>query len=95
MSKAINVDNLVSNKTSYHYPNILLLGYNDALPLIANILKKGDMQVILNYEGQQRVIARIAECGSNIDWLLRTLGTFRLYLSPTEYKDISTFEDYL
>lgn len=95
MSEAVNVDNLVSHKTTYKYPNILLLKHNDTLPLMTAILEKGDTQVILNYKGQQRVVARISESGYNIDWLLRTMGSFRLYKSPTDYVDIFSVEDYL
>ena len=92
---AINVDELVSNKTQAQYPILVIGNANDTIPLVTTTLEKGDMQLVLIYNGQKKVIGKISESAHNISKLLRTCGSIEYMKAKDESYEIHSVAEYL
>lgn len=91
---AINVEELVSRKTSRAYPNIEV-NFSQTLPLLTTDLEKGDIQVILDYNGKLKCVCSISSSARNIKLLLDCTGNIIYNKSPEESYDIQCVQEYL
>lgn len=92
---AINIEELTSRKTGEEFPNVLVLQPNDTLPVVVRSLEKGDMQLVVEWNGVRKVVARISPSALNIEKLIRTVPGVELVPRPNESIRIETIEDYL
>lgn len=92
---SINVEELKSRKTSEEFPNVLIQSPNETLPVIVQTLEKGDMQLIVEFNGQRKVVARISESAYNIDRLIRTVGKIIYRKSITDVIEVMDIPTYL
>ena len=90
----INVEELVSRKTSRTYPNIEV-SYSRTLPLLTTDLEKGDMQVILDYNGKLKCVCNISGSARNVKLLLDCTGNIVYNKSPEESYNIQSVQEYL
>ena len=91
---SINVEKLVERHTSETYPNIVVSSPNETTPVIVKTLEKGDMQLIVEFNGKRKVVERISRSAYNVDRLLRTVGTINYQPAPDislEVSDIATY----
>ena len=92
---SINIQELTERKTSESFPNVLILTPNETLPVIVRTLEKGDMQLIVEFNGKRKVVAKISHSAYNVDRLIRTLGTISYRRSVEDVVEISDIETYL
>lgn len=92
---SINIQELIERKTSESFPNVLILTPNETLPVIVRTLEKGDMQLIVEFNGKRKVVAKISPSAYNVDRLIRTLGTISYRRSVEDVVEISDIETYL
>ena len=92
---SINTQELTERKTSESFPNVLILTPNETLPVIVRTLEKGDMQLIVEFNGKRKVVAKISPSAYNVDRLIRTLGTISYRRSVEDVVEISDIETYL
>lgn len=92
---SINIQELTERKTSESFPNVLVLTPNETLPVIVRTLEKGDMQLIVEFNGKRKVVAKISPSAYNVDRLIRTLGTISYRRSVEDVVEISDIETYL
>ena len=92
---SINIQELTERKTSESFPNVLILTPNETLPVIVRTLEKGDMQLIVEFNGKRKVVAKISPSAYNIDRLIRTLGTISYRRSVEDVVEIRDIETYL
>lgn len=92
---SINIQELTERKTSESFPNVLILTPNETLPVIVRTLEKGDMQLIVEFNGKRKVVANISPSAYNVDRLIRTLGTISYRRSVEDVVEISDIETYL
>ena len=92
---SINIQELTERKTSESFPNVLILTPNETLPVIVRTLEKGDMQLIVEFNGKRKVVAKISPSAHNVDRLIRTLGTISYRRSVEDVVEVSDIETYL
>lgn len=92
---SINIQELTERKTSEVFPNMLVLTPNETLPVIVRTLEKGDMQLIVEFNGKRKVVAKISPSAYNVDRLIRTLGTISYRRSVKDVVEIRDIETYL
>lgn len=92
---AMKIEELVERKVGINFPAIQIITPNDTVPLIVTTLEKGDMQVILEYNGKRKVICSISQSALSVNQLLRTVGSLKYLKSENETIIISSIEDYL
>lgn len=92
---AMKIEELVERKVGINFPAIQIITPNDTIPLIVTTLEKGDMQVILEYNGKRKVICSISQSALSVNQLLRTVGSLKYLKSENETIIISSIEDYL
>lgn len=92
---SINIQELTERKTPESFPNVLILTPNETLPVIVRTLEKGDMQLIVEFNGKRKVVAKISPSAYNVDRLIRTLGTISYRRSVEDVVEISDIETYL
>lgn len=94
---SINLEELTSRKTEETYPNIVIMltGPNDTVPVVVKTLMEGDMQLIIEYNGRRKCVARISKSAINIDRLLRTTGNIFLNFGGEKRIEITDIETYL
>lgn len=92
---SINIKELTDRKTSEVFPNVLLRKPNENVPVVVRSLEKGDMQLIVEYKGERKVVANISQSALNIDKLLRTTDGICYRVSPTEEYEIDNISTYL
>lgn len=92
---SINIEELTSRKTEETFPNILVLHPNDTLPVVIRSLEEGDMQLIVEFKGKRKCVARISRSALNVDKLLRTLGSIEYVLGQGVSTTIKCMEEYL
>lgn len=92
---SINIQELTERKTSEVFPNMLVLTPNETLPVIVRTLEKGDMQLIVEFNGKRKVVAKISPSAYNVDRLIRTLGTISYRRSVEDVVEIRDIETYL
>lgn len=92
---SINIQELTERKTSESFPNVLILTPNETLPVIVRTLEKGDMQLIVEFNGKRKVVAKISPSAYNVDRLIRTLGIISYRRSVEDTVEISDIETYL
>lgn len=91
----IDIKELTERKTQESFPNILILNPNETVPVVVRTLEKGDMQLIMEYNGARKVVAKISKSAYNVHKLLRVLGSIDYYIGPNAGITISTVADYL
>ena len=90
----MRVEDLVDRKTSRLFPNIEV-NYSLTLPLLTTDFEKGDMQVILEYNGKKKCICKISQSARNIKLILECTGPFVYNKSESDYYTINTVQEYL
>lgn len=91
----IDIEELTKVKTNESFPNITVHTLVLTMPTVVQALEKGDMQLIIEHNGERKVPMRISESAVNIDRLLRTCGPITYAKSPTEFCKIESVLDYL
>lgn len=92
---SINIQELTEKKASERFPNILVLTPNETLPVVVRTLEKGDMQLIVEFNGKRKVVASISESAYNINKLIRTVGHISYRKSSEEVIDVGDITTYL
>lgn len=91
---SIDIEKLTERTASETFPNIVITMPNDNVPVVIKSLEEGDMQLIVEFQGKRKVVARISESALNIDKLIRTVG-FVNYCSSkessVEVADVTTY----
>ena len=95
MSDKINIERLTESRTSEIFPNVLITNPTDVVPTVVEALEKGDMQLIVEWQGKKKVVARISESAGNIDKLLRVLKHITYSKSQDERIVINSISEYL
>lgn len=95
MSDKINIERLTESRTSEVFPNVLITNPTDVVPTVVEALEKGDMQLIVEWQGKKKVVARISESAGNIDKLLRVLKHITYSKSQDERIVINSISEYL
>lgn len=91
----IDIEEITQRKTSELFPNVTVHSLEITLPVIVQSLEKGDMQLIIEHNGQRKVPMRISESAINIDRLIRGCGPITYSKSVEESYEISSVLDYL
>ena len=91
----MNIQELTTNKVTLNYPNILILKPNMTLPVTINSLEAGNVQLIMEFKEQRKVIKCISPSAFNIHKLLRTIGHFTYNLNEVVSEEIYSVEDYM
>lgn len=91
----IDIEELTKVKTNESFPNITVHTLVLTMPTVVQALEKGDMQLIIEHNGERKVPMRISESAVNIDRLLRTCGPITYAKSPIESCKIESVLDYL
>lgn len=92
---SINLEELTARKTSETYPNLLICNPNNTVPVVVRNLQEGDMQLIAEWNGKRKVVARISPSAYNVNMLLRTTGSLKYNLGNNVGIDINDIETYL
>lgn len=92
---SINIEELTSRKTSESFPNIVITKPNENMPVVVRALEEGDMQLIIEYQGKRKVVAKISPSALNIDKLLRTTGEITYQKDENQKYDITDVSMYL
>jgi len=58
---SIDIEKLTERTASEKFPNIVITMPNDNLPVVIKSLEEGDMQLIVEFQGKRKVVARISE----------------------------------
>ena len=91
----IDIKELTERKTQESFPNILITNPNEAVPVVVRTLEKGDMQLIMEYNGARKVVAKISKSAFNIHKLIRVLNSVEYFIGPGVNITIESIEDYL
>lgn len=92
---SIDIEKLTERTTSETFPNIIISNPNDSVPVIIKSLEEGDMQLIVEFQGKRKVVAKISESALNIDKLLRVVGSIIYCMSISERIEITDVATYL
>lgn len=92
--RTLDVNDLVSAKTSLKIPHFILSEINETLPLVVSVLEPGEVQLVATYNGQQRVVGSISKSAYNVDKILRTQQNL-IYVDDNGKHDIRSVRDYL
>lgn len=91
---SIDIEKLTERTASETFPNVVITMPNDNVPVVIKSLEEGDMQLIVEFQGKRKVVARISESALNIDKLIRTVGLVNYCSSSessVEVADITTY----
>lgn len=91
----ISISKLTERRTEQAFPNLLIVNPNDTVPVVVKSLEEGDMQLIVEFKGVRKVVAKVSSSAYNIDKLLRCVGEITYQVSESVALPISTIEDYL
>lgn len=91
----IDVQDLVSRKTEETYPNFLILHPNDTIPVVIRSLEEGELQLIVEFKGTRKCVARISPSALNVDRLLRTVGSVEYVIGKGISTTLNCVEEYL
>lgn len=94
MNEQINPEELVERKTQETFPNIVISKPNDTIPVVVRDLEKGDIQLIIEFNGKRKVVAAIDGCSENIFMLIRTTGSLIYRKNENDFCKISNIKDY-
>lgn len=92
---SINIEELTSRKTDETFPNILVLSPNDTLPVVVRSLEEGDVQLIVEFNGRRKCVAKMSPSALNIQKLLRTVGRVEYVISQGISTTITCMDEYL
>lgn len=92
---SIDIQELTERKTSERFPNVLIKTPNETLPVVVRTLEKGDMQLIVEFNGRRKVVAEISPSAYNIDKLIRTVGNISYRKDANQACDIGDIVTYL
>lgn len=92
---SINIEELVSRKTDETFPNVLVMHPNDTLPVVVRSLEEGDVQLIVEFNGARKCVARMSPSAINIQMLLRTIGSVEYVISQGVSTTITCIDEYL
>lgn len=91
----IDIEKLTERRTSEEFPNIVITNPNDTVPVVIRTMEKGDMQLIVEFNGKRKVVARINPSAINVDRMLRTVNGLQYNVSPNISIPINNIVDYL
>ncbi len=91
----MNVQELTESKTQRKYPNVIIKDPNVTVPVIVQTLTPGDIQLIVELNGKQKVVKTISPSALNMNNILRTVGSFIYVISAGFEMPINSIEDYL
>jgi 16S rRNA A1518/A1519 N6-dimethyltransferase RsmA/KsgA/DIM1 with predicted DNA glycosylase/AP lyase activity len=92
---SFSIQELTERKTQEKFPSVVVLTPNETLPVVVRTLEKGDMQLIVEFNGKRKVVANISESAYNISKLLRTVGHISYRKSADEVIDVGDIVTYL
>lgn len=92
---SIDIQELTERKTSERFPNVLIKTPNETLPVVVRTLEKGDMQLIVEFNGRRKVVAEISQSAYNIDKLIRTVGNISYRKDSNQVFDVGDIVTYL
>ena len=91
----IDIQELTQRRTNASYPNFLLPTLNASVPVVVRTLEKGDLQLVVQHEGKEKVVTTISPSAYNVDKLLRTTSQLIYRKSETEVIEVKSITDYL
>lgn len=91
----MNVEELTMSKTQHRYPSVKIINPNITVPVIVQTLTPGDIQLIVELKGKQKVVKEISPSAVNMNNILRTVGSFIYSISAGIDVTINNIEDYL
>lgn len=91
----MNVEELTASKTQRRYPNVIIRNPNATVPVIVQTLSEGDIQLIVELNGKQKVVKNISPSAMNMNNILRTVGQFTYVISAGVEMHINNVEEYL
>ena len=91
----MNVAELTSSKTQRRFPNVTISNPNITVPVIVQSLMPGDVQLIVELNGKQKVVKEISPSAMNMNNILRAVGSFKYTISAGIEMTINSIEDYL
>lgn len=92
---SIDIQELTERKTSERFPNVLIKTPNETLPVVVRTLEKGDMQLIVEFNGRRKVVDEISQSAYNIDKLIRTVGNISYRKDSNQVFDVGDIVTYL
>lgn len=91
----MNVEELTASKTQRRFPNVKISNPNVTVPVIVQALEPGDVQLIVELNGKQKVVKTISPSAINMNNILRTVGSFTYAISTGIEVVVNNIEDYL
>lgn len=92
---SIDIEKLTERTASETFPNVVITMPNDNVPVVIKSLEEGDMQLIVEFQGKRKVVARISESALNIDKLIRTVGLVNYCSSNESSVEVANITTYL
>lgn len=93
--QVVDVSDFTNQKTSMSYPALLLTEPNGTTTTVLPNLEKGDLPLIVRFEGQERVLARVRDSAYTINMICRTHSGVTYLKDPNTAIKLSTVRDYL
>lgn len=91
----MNVEELTESKVQHRFPSVKISNPNVTVPVIVQSLVQGDMQLIVELNGKQKVVKMISPSAVNMNNILRAVGSFTYAISAGVEVTINSIEDYL
>lgn len=91
----MNVEELTASKTQRRFPYVTITNPNVTVPVIVQTLLPGDIQLIVELNGKQKVVKTINPSAMNMNNILRTVGSFKYGISAGIEVTVNNIEDYL
>ena len=91
----IDIEGLVARRTEENFPYFLITHPNDTLHPVTRSLEQGDVQLVVEYKGVRKCVARMSRSAYNVDKLLRTTGPIEYVIAEGVSTTISSVEEYL
>ena len=91
----MNVEELTSSKVQRRFPNVKISNPNVTVPVVVQSLLPGDMQLVVELKGKEKVVKTISPSAMNMNNILRTVGEFTYFVSDGVAVQINNIEEYL
>lgn len=91
----MNVEELTASKTQLRYPNVVISNPNVTVPVIVQSLIPGDVQLVVELNGNRKIVKSISPSAMNMNNILRVVGSFTYVLSAGIEMTVNNIEDYL
>ena len=91
----VDVDDITGQVASMQYPALLITQPNATTSTVLPVLEKGVMPVIVQFEGQERILTRVRNSAYVIDKLLRTHSGLQYLKDSSTTIQIESIKDYM